>query len=261
MDQNTLLLTMLESGLAHCTVTVEQNGGLLLSLFLAGFLGSASHCIGMCGPFVLSQVTARLEHTPVHKMSEFRRLTGAALLPYHFGRMTTYVALGAAAGLLAQGMIQFSGVNEISALLLIAASLFFLGYGLRRFGVSFPHMPIFGQKTQSAAKTSGFKGNWLKPFFARPVGWNGYVLGVGLGFLPCGLLYGALAAAGASGDILAGAFAMVAFALGTIPALIAVALLGHMAGQKWRTVITDLAPVLLIVNAGVLAYLAYSMLV
>src|SRR5258707_11622426 len=33
-------------------------GGLPLSLFLAGLAGSLVHCVGMCGPFVLTQVMA-----------------------------------------------------------------------------------------------------------------------------------------------------------------------------------------------------------
>jgi len=59
---------------------------------------------------------------------------------------------------------------------------------------------------------------------------------------------------------LAGAFSMIAFGLGTIPSLFAVALAGHMAGQKWRQVMSDLAPLLLIVNAGVLSYLAWTLI-
>ena len=43
-----------------------------------------------------------------------------------------------------------------------------------------------------------------------PSGWRHYALGVALGFLPCGLLYGALAAAAAAGAAVSGAFAMIA---------------------------------------------------
>ncbi|NVK19604.1 MAG: sulfite exporter TauE/SafE family protein [Methylocystaceae bacterium] len=260
MEQELLLMTMLEAGLAHCTVIVEDNGSLLISLFMAGLLGSATHCIGMCAPFVLSQVTARLETVKLDQMSEFKRLTGAALIPYHLGRMTTYIFLGFSVGLLAQGVIQFSGMKWISAGLLILATVFFLGYALKRLGVSFPNIPFIGANQKQESSLSLGMGKLLKPFFARPTGLNGYFLGLGLGFLPCGLLYGALAAAGASADFVGGAFAMAAFALGTIPVLMAVGLAGHMAGQKWRTVVTDLAPILLILNAGVLGYLAWTLI-
>ena len=48
-----------------------------------------------------------------------------------------------------------------------------------------------------------------------------------LSALPCGLLYAALAAAAATGSVLAGAIAMAAFVAGTLPALFGVALLGR----------------------------------
>lgn len=259
MEQELLLMTMLQSGLAHCTVVVEDNGSLLASLFLAGLLGSATHCVTMCAPFVLSQVTTRLETIKLDEMSEFKRLTGAALIPYHLGRMTTYIVLGFAVGLLAQGAIQFSGMKWISAALLIMAAFFFLGYALKKLGILFPKLPLLGTSQQQESGLSASMGRILKPFFANPVGLNGYILGIGLGFLPCGLLYGALAASGATGDYVAGAFGMAAFALGTVPSLMAIGFAGHLAGQKWRTVVTDLAPILLILNSGVLAYLAWTL--
>lgn len=176
--------------------------------------------------------------------------------------MTTYIILGFFVGLLAQGAIQFSGMKWISAGLLLFAALFFLGYALKRLGISFPNMPFFGTQSQREKSALSDKlGQILKPFFARPTGLNGYFLGIGLGFLPCGLLYGASAAAGATGDFVAGAFGMAAFALGTVPSLMAVGFAGHLAGQKWQQIVTDLAPMLLIINAGVLAYLAYTLVI
>jgi len=259
MESELLLMTMLQAGLAHCTVVVENNGGLLASLFMAGLVGSATHCVTMCAPFVLSQVTTRLEQIPLKEMSEFKRLSGAALIPYHLGRMTTYIILGFFVGLLAQGTIQFSGMKWVSAVLLMLAALFFLGYAFKKLGLVFPDLPLLGSQKKRDGTAGAKLGQILKPFFARPTGVNGYLLGVGLGFLPCGLLYGALAGAGATGDFVAGAFGMAAFALGTVPSLMAVGFAGHLAGQKWHKVVTDLAPMLLIINAGVLAYLAWTL--
>lgn len=259
MEDQLLLMTMVQAGLSHCTVVIEQNGHILMSLFMAGLLGSATHCIGMCGPFVLSQVTARLETIPLKEMSEFKRLTGAALVPYHLGRLTTYIFLGAAVALLAKGALSFGGMKWLSAALLLIAAFMFLGYALKRLGIILPRLNPF-KGTGTPPLVQRFSG-MLSPLFARPLGWRGYGLGIGLGFLPCGLLYGALAAAGASGDPLAGAFSMIAFGLGTIPSLLVIAFAGHMAGQKWRQAMVDLAPLLLIINAGVLSYLAWTLVV
>ena len=100
MDQHTVL-TLIDAGLQQCGVDFGRDGGLFASLFMAGLVGGWSHCAGMCGPFVLAQVATRLEGVPASRMTEFHRLTGAAVLPYHFGRATTYAGIGAAAALLA----------------------------------------------------------------------------------------------------------------------------------------------------------------
>ena len=65
------------------TNSLRSNAPLVLALFMAGLVGSAGHCAGMCGPFVLAQVGAR---------TQLNRLAGSALLPYHLGRGTTYIA-------------------------------------------------------------------------------------------------------------------------------------------------------------------------
>lgn len=254
METDPLVLAILGAGIAHCRAVAVEHGGLLASLFLAGLLGSVTHCAGMCGPFVLAQTVARLEAMPLGQMSEMRRLAGAALLPYHLGRATTYAALGAAAGALAAGAIAVTGLRWLSALLLALAALFFLGYALNTLGWLRPRR---WQQRTSEGTWARRIGRLALPLFARPVGWRGYLLGVALGLLPCGLLYGALAAAAATGQPLAAAFAMLAFTAGTVPALLAVAAAGHVAGQRFRAAALQLAPALMLVNAATLSYLAW----
>ena len=52
-----------------------------LSLFLAGLAGSLVHCVGMCGPFVLTQVMADAGRSQPGGYGEWHRLGGAALPP------------------------------------------------------------------------------------------------------------------------------------------------------------------------------------
>jgi sulfite exporter TauE/SafE len=259
MQQDPLILSLLGAGVAHCQAVAAEHGGLLASLFLAGLFGSLTHCVGMCGPFVLTQTLARLEALPADRLREFHRLAGAALVPYHLGRATTYAGLGALAAALAAGAIRVTGLRWLSAALLLLAALLFLGYAFSRIGWRLP-----ARRASPVAGAGSGEGWWARslgkiarPLFARPIGWRGYLLGVALGFLPCGLLYGALAAAAASGRPLVAAFGMLAFSLGTVPALLAVALAGHVAGQQLRGIALRAVPLLMLANAAALSYLAW----
>ncbi len=255
IDDPSLLQSLLAHGLAACRATVETHAGLLTSLFLAGLVGSVTHCAGMCGPFVLAQTVARLDAVPAGGMREFHRLAGAALVPYHLGRATTYAGLGGLAAALTGGLVDATEWRWLSAVLLAVAALFFLAYAARGLGLVLPGVAGL----DGGGWWSRRIGPWAKPLFARPVGWRGYVLGVVLGFLPCGLLYGALAAAAAAGEPLSGALAMLAFSLGTVPALIAIGVAGHVAGRRFRGIAQTIAPVLMLVNAAALSYLAWRL--
>ena len=227
MDALTLLA-------AHCQATVQLNAPLILALFMAGVVGSAGHCAGMCGPFVLAQVGAR---------AGLSRLAGAALLPYHLGRGTTYIGLGvllaAPIGLLAR----LDQLRWIPAAMLAAAAALFLAQaflGWNRLG---------GRAPGFLRRAGGL--------FAKPLGMRGYALGVVLGFLPCGLLYSALGAAAATADPLAAAFGMLGFVLGTMPMLMVIGLLGHGAAAHWRDLARKAMPVVAAVNAVVLLAMAW----
>lgn len=233
---------------------VAADGGtLLLSLFLLGLIGGASHCTLMCGPLVLAQVTERAAAVPAREMSELRRLTGGALAPYHLGRMTTYAGLGAVAALIAGGVIR-TGLGWLPATLLALAALLFLAYGLRRFGIGLPGLDGNGQGAVSQAI-----GRWSRPLFAAPFGWRGYGLGLLLGFLPCGMLYGAIAAAASTAHPAGGAVAMAAFAVGTVPSLLVVGMAGQFAARRWSRATASVAPYVMMLNAGVLGFMAWRL--
>ncbi len=248
MDQDALLISLLASGLQQCRAAVVADGGLLTSLFLTGLVGGLTHCTGMCGPFVLSQVTARLEGRPAARMREWHRLADAAVLPYHLGRATTYIALGALAAALT-GAVTGGGLRWLSGFLLLAAAGVMLGYAL-------PRLKALLAPAAAESWWSRTVGRAARPLFGRPMGWRGYALGLMLGFIPCGLLYAALAAAAALGQPLTAALGMAAFAAGTAPSLLAVGLAGHLAANRWRGAVRHYAPLLLVINAGVLAWLA-----
>ncbi|MCC7425668.1 MAG: sulfite exporter TauE/SafE family protein [Alphaproteobacteria bacterium] len=250
----------------HGLTALGAEGTLALAggLFLAGLAGGLSHCAGMCGPFVLAQVTARLERIPLGAGAESRadagsmrleRLRGAALVPYHLGRLTTYGALGAVAGFGAGLAREVAGLRWLAAILLVAAAFLFLAQASARFAALLPRGVVGG-----GLAPAGTIARITRPLLADPRGARGYGLGLALGFLPCGLLYAALAAAGAAGSALGGAVAMAAFALGTVPALFGVGFLGAFFGRRFKRLTDMVAGPLLVLNALLLAALALRVL-
>lgn len=244
MDVVLEFLSACRQGLMH---VAGQPASLPASLFLAGLAGSLVHCVGMCGPFVLGQVLADAESGATGSYGEWRRLRGAALLPYHLGRATTYTALGAIAGAATAVFAATAAFGWLSgALLVVAAGLMLLQAAGLAAGARSPLTPLL---TSLAAPLSASRG---------PAG--RYVLGVVLGFLPCGLLYGALAAAAGTASAREGALALAAFAAGTAPALVAVGWGGAMARRRLQALARWIAAPLLLANAILMLALASSRL-
>jgi sulfite exporter TauE/SafE len=232
---------------AHCQAALDRSGSLIPALFLLGLVGSASHCAGMCGPFVLAQVGARSKAATEPGL---RRLAGLALLPYHVGRASTYVALGTLLAAPIGLMAELPRLRWIPAAMLLLAACLFLVQALRSWGIIGRTVP----------RPSGL-GFWrfAGDLFARPIGLRGYALGVILGFLPCGLLYSALVAAAATADPLAAAFGMFGFVLGTVPMLVAIGLLGQGAASRWRSLARQALPLVSTLNALVLLIMAWRL--
>ncbi len=231
---------------------------LMLGLFLAGLASGATHCSAMCAPFVLAQASAGQGAGG----SMLRRLSGAALLPYHLGRMLGYAALGALAGLTAGALARVSGLDLVLGLLLAAGAVLMLAQALRqgaswlpaRLGRAAGHLAIPGAAVPACIARP------LQALLAAPHGWRGVGLGLLLSALPCGVLYGALAAAAASGSALAGALAMAAFVAGTVPALVALAMAGRFFGRRHGRAMGAVGAGLFALNGLLLAGMAARLL-
>lgn len=217
--------------------------GLASSLFFAGLSGSAVHCVGMCGPFVLGQIIADAEHAGNGGYSEWRRLAGAALAPYHLGRLTTYTGLGGMAGAATALFASTAAFGWLTACLLIAGAALMLAQA-------------FGLAVGAAAPQAGLIQRLAAPLASSRHPAARYGLGVVLGFLPCGLIYGALGAAAGTGSMLHGALGMAAFSLGTIPALVAVGWGGVLLRRRCQGLARWIAAPLLIFTAVLMLALA-----
>jgi sulfite exporter TauE/SafE len=236
---------------ALCRSDTAFQGGLLLGLFAAGAAGSAVHCGPMCGVFVLGQMSERMGRLPAGRLCEWQRIGNGLLLPYHLGRLTTYAGLGA----LAAGSAALLGhqvwFGSLTGMLLVIAALLFLTKALAKI------LPSLGN-IDRAPRIWGQLIGALVRRIERGSAFGEYLLGLALGFLPCGFLYAAIAAASASGRPAIGAAAMLSFGLGTTPVLMVVGIAGHAAGRQWNRGVTVAAPVLMTLNAVLLLALAWQ---
>lgn len=250
METLSRLLALCGEGFA---ATATGPAGLPVAMFLAGLAGSLVHCIGMCGPFVLGQVIADADR-PTRRTGygEWQRLAGAALAPYHLGRFTTYAALGAVAGQATSLFASTTHFRWLSGVLLAGAAVLLI---LQALGLSLGTGGGTGRDTSGGAR-QGILSRLAAPLAGATGHGARYGLGVLLGFLPCGLLYGALAAAAGTASASRGALTMAAFALGTVPALIAVGWGGLLMRRKLNGMGRWLAAPLLAGNALVMLTLA-----
>jgi sulfite exporter TauE/SafE len=184
------------------------------------------------------------------------RLSGAALLPYQAGRMLGYSALGALAGGTAGLVTQLSGLRFLLAGLLATAALLMLAQAAKRLP---PRWTAWLPQLSLPVPGAGLSRR-IAPLLAAPTGMRGVALGLALSALPCGLLYAALAGAAATGSALAGALAMAAFVLGTLPALFGVALLGRLFLRRAGGGLRLAAAALFALNGVVLAGMAARLL-
>ena len=177
-----------------------------LTLFLLGFFGG-THCVGMCGG--LSSAFAL--QLPPH----LNRIGLIVLL--NLGRISSYVVIGLLVGLVGQVGISLDDTRAVQNGLYIAANVLLLLLGLYLAGIS-----------TAATKIEGIgKPIWkrLNPLLNKllPIKSVSACFGVGVlwGWLPCGLVYSASLYALGSGNALRGGLYMLAFALGTLPNLLA----------------------------------------
>ncbi len=190
-----------------------MDAGLLLAAALLG-LASGAHCLGMCGGIVGAFSTIRIDEMK-RPTAEWRRQ-----LAFNLGRITSYGLAGVLAGTLGLYASRAAGVQGALyilanvALLLVGLHLAGLNSWITRFENI--GLPLWRRLQPLAARLSPRE---------RP-----YRAGLVWGWLPCGLVYAALAVAAVAGGPSQGAASMLAFGLGTLPWL----LLAGLAAARLR---------------------------
>jgi len=190
----------------------------LLSALLVGLLGGG-HCAGMCGGIV-GAVSLSLPGS--------KPRTGY-LLAYNLGRIVSYGAAGMLAGAIGASGFFLEHVLPVERVLYALANLMLILLGLYLAGI--------WRGVVVLEALGGRLWRRLQPWSKRllPVRTLPQALALGSlwGWLPCGLVYSVLVAALATGSPACGAALMLAFGLGTLPALLAMG----MAAVRLRTVL------------------------
>ncbi|MFQ5498984.1 MAG: sulfite exporter TauE/SafE family protein [Candidatus Zixiibacteriota bacterium] len=186
--------------------------------FVVGLFGSV-HCLGMCGPIALALP------------QRDKAITNFAVgrLIYNLGRIVTYSMMGVLVGVIGQ-RINLAGYQQalsvtvgVVILIIVLAPQRFIG----RLTPTGLFDAVFARLKQS----------WQKLFRAGSIP---ALLAIGIlnGFLPCGLVYVALAGAATTGNIATGVAYMFVFGLGTLPAMLATSLAGGVVGSTFRRTLT-----------------------
>jgi len=171
-------------------------------------LASGVHCAGMCGGIVTAfSLVQRKENRGQSPIS-------VRLLAFNGGRISSYALGGAMAG--AIGSLGWYAAGAQAGLSLLASFvLIFVGIHLAGLRGPMRLLESFGAPLWRR----------IQPLAARltkkPGPAAAYAAGLAWGWLPCGLVYGALTAASFAGTPANGAAAMLAFGLGTLPWLLA----------------------------------------
>jgi len=173
------------------------------TLFVSSLVGSV-HCVAMCGPLVgLHGGVGSLRLALVHAL----------------GRLTTYVVLGAAAGLVGRAVDVAGHLAAVQHVAAIVAGVVILGWGVRAIAIARGWLHVAGGGGVL------FQRGLVQLRTRRAIS-RAWLVGVLTGLLPCGWLWAFVVSAAGTASPWSGAGTMAVFWLGTVPAMTGVLALG-----------------------------------
>jgi uncharacterized protein len=189
-------------------------------------LAGAGHCLGMCGGISLGLSMA----VPEERRRGQKLWLWQAL--FALGRVSTYTLLGALAGGMGQWLMSALPAAGPVAWLLSAVLMLMLGLMLLGKDIGLAKLERLGLSVWRRIQPL------TQPLVPIRHPGQALLLGGLWGFLPCGLLYTALALSVSSGQVLNGALIMLVFGLVTVPPVaaggVATGLLTILRRQGWR---------------------------
>lgn len=199
----------------------------MITALIIGFVGSL-HCIGMCGPLTLMI------------MGSQRSFSSFAL--YHSGRILVYVLLGLILGLIGQSIQLMELQKAITVGLGVALILL---YGI----------PKIRNRIEQLYYNSWFNKRIRKVLSNQLSTKKRWILsGAANGFLPCGLTYVAAAGAIVLPSYIEAASYMIAFGLGTIPALALFTITGASLATRFKRLIPNTISFIAILSGSILLF-------
>jgi uncharacterized protein len=183
--------------------------------FAIGVVASMSTCIAVTGGLL---VAVAAKYNAAHGS-----LTGAQRFRPHIyfnvGRIVSYTVLGGAVGALGSTLTLSA---EADGILVIGASVIMIALGLQMLGM-LPSLGIFQPRMPK------FLAHRIHNLSERNTKYAAFLLGASTFFLPCGFTQALQLYALAKGSFETGALVMLAFALGTLPALLSLSAVSSFA--------------------------------
>lgn len=210
----------------------------LLFYFTTGLTVGFGHCLGMCGPIVIA----------LNLNQQGKRGLLAQSL-YHYGRITTYAIIGGFMGATGSFTMVATRIESIQKSAMIVSGLLIVAMGLGTLGMVTWGHAITERFDFGRMISKGFR---ALSSIRSPMAY--YPLGLLFGLLPCGPVYTALLGAARFGmeatNIFEGIFSgiglMVAFGLGTVPALFLVTKIADWGIAKYQQAIYRVGSLLMI---------------
>jgi sulfite exporter TauE/SafE/copper chaperone CopZ len=195
-------------------VAISDNIGFGIA-FLFGLAASVSTCMAVTGGLLVA-VAAKYNEA-------YAELTAIQRLKPHIyfnvGRVLSYTVLGAAIGALGSVLMLSP---QTTSVLTLAASLLMIVLGLQMLRL----LPSFGRLVPALSKGLAHR---IHDFGVRNARGGAFLLGALTFFLPCGFTQALQLYSLSKVSAVTGALTMLAFALGTLPALLSLSVLSSFA--------------------------------
>ncbi len=204
----------------------------LWAVFLVGLAGGFGHCITMCGP--ISATVGAFSGASAPRTGRRGSRVVRWQLAYQGGRVLTYTAIGAALGALGSLAAVRGALGPAQRLVWLIAGEAMIFMGLAIAGV--PLLARFGRSVEegySNATRGWFRRACRAVTTSNPA--TAFPLGMLMGLMPCGFLMSIELYAVGTGSALFGSLTMLAFGLGTVPALAGFGAAGGLLGAKARS--------------------------